>query len=463
MPPKFRRPAAAVGRRIRRPAVAPGVAGGVQWKEAAGVALGDFPVGISVVAEGSYWEGEVNVCGLVTGALIDGEERYLKIQGTGTQSESLLKYLTGTAERECVVHLCGRPCGAKVWRDGLVHAEKLRRVTGRREDWMDNLGAPPVEPVDVDVNAKLRREADAARKELEERERQRGEQEKTPEEKKDPKKKKKKKKGDRKVKASDGKEDLAMIYAGTGLDPSPDVRRAVVRKARKVRKQTKKRKKKDSSTSSPSSSTSSSSSSEMLIESELFEGQRESQKIWRRTPGALALGTVLEAQQALLTRQGVQPEVHRGPLPPIMVQYYRGQLQPSMTPALSRESHHWSTLVDLLLQGEVARGVDLACQRLKSLEGYAKGVTLDVTRQMELVPHEKASLATQTETTKAGRYAEEENKAAHKTRYAGKGGEPSGSYFGGGKKGKSKGDGKKGKAEGKNSRKGKEEEREKAA
>ena len=43
-----------------------------------------------------------------------------------------------------------------------------------------------------------------------------------------------------------------------------------------------------------------------------------------------------------------------------MVQYYRANLQPTMTPALSRESHHWSTLVDLLL--EVARGVDLACQ-----------------------------------------------------------------------------------------------------
>ena len=63
-----------------------------------------------------------------------------------------------------------------------------------------------------------------------------------------------------------------------------------------------------------------------------------------------------------------------------MVQYYRGQLQPVMSPALTRESFHWAMLIDLLVQGEVARGVDLACQRLKSLEGYAKGITLDVAR-----------------------------------------------------------------------------------
>lgn len=69
-----------------------------------------------------------------------------------------------------------------------------------------------------------------------------------------------------------------------------------------------------------------------------------------------------------------------------------------MTPALMRESHHWAMMVDLLVQGEIARATDLACQRLKSLEGYAKGVTLDVTRNLELVPLEKASLASPTET-----------------------------------------------------------------
>ena len=84
-----------------------------------------------------------------------------------------------------------------------------------------------------------------------------------------------------------------------------------------------------------------------------------------------------------------------------MVQYYRANLQPTMTPALSRESHHWSTLVDLLLQ--VARGVDLACQRLKSLEGYAKGVNINVTRQLELIRQEKVSLTSQTEAAKGGK------------------------------------------------------------
>ena len=49
-------------------------------------------------------------------------------------------------------------------------------------------------------------------------------------------------------------------------------------------------------------------------------------------------------------------------------------------------------MVDLLLRGEVARGCDLACQRLKSLESYAKGVTLDISRNLELLPPERTSL-----------------------------------------------------------------------
>ena len=104
----------------------------------------------------------------------------------------------------------------------------------------------------------------------------------------------------------------------------------------------------------------------------------------------------------------------------------------------------------------------MACQRLKSLEGYAKGVSQDVTRNLELVPLEKGSLASATETMQAGRLAAEEAKIAQRTRYVGKGGESSTPYVSGGKKGKAKGEGKKGKSEGK-TRKGKEEERDKGS
>ena len=46
-----------------------------------------------------------------------------------------------------------------------------------------------------------------------------------------------------------------------------------------------------------------------MVNTELFEGQRESHKLWKKAPGTLAVATVLEAQQSLLTRQGFQPDV----------------------------------------------------------------------------------------------------------------------------------------------------------
>lgn len=98
------------------------------------------------------------------------------------------------------------------------------------------------------------------------------------------------------------------------------------------------------------------------------------------------------------------------------------------------------------------------------MESYAKGVTLDISRNLELLPPERTSLVTQTKTQQAGRLTAEELKIQHKTRYLspGKGGEAS-SHYTGGKKGKTKGDGKKGKGDHKGTRKGKEEDKEKSA
>ena len=79
------------------------------------------------MAEGDYWEGAADVCGQVTGSLVEGDQGYLKIRGTGTKSEAVLKYLTGSRSREFHLHLCGNPCGAKVWRDGLLHTRGSRR------------------------------------------------------------------------------------------------------------------------------------------------------------------------------------------------------------------------------------------------------------------------------------------------------------------------------------------------
>eukprot|EP00435_Cladocopium_sp_Y103_P065549 s527_g27.t1 len=412
MPPKLRRPAAAVARPRRRPAaVVPRERGWVVSSEAK---LEEFSPGKSLVIEGEYWEGAVELAGQVRGAQIDGPPTYLKIRATGTKSEALLRYLTGTKDRELTVHLCGSPCDAKVWREDLVHANRLKEAEARREDWMDNLGEMREEEREEDVNERLRKEAEEAREELQRREKTQQEAKESRLE----KKKKKKKKSGHQVKASAGKKELSLIYGGTGMDPDPTVRKQVIRKAKKVRKRGKKKRRRSSSSGSSSSLSTSSTSSEVIPEVDIFEGEKDSQRLWKRTPGALTLATILEAQQSLLTRQGVHPEVHKTALPPIMTQYYRSNLQPIMGPALSRECHHWALMLDLLLQGEAARAADLGCQRLKSLESYARGTTLDVARHLELVPPEKPALAGQAETSQAGKLALEESKIHAKTRLA---------------------------------------------
>ena len=243
-----------------------------------------------ILAEGSYWDGEVNICGVVSGAVIEGEEGYLRVRELALNHRRC--WSTSRALRKENV------CGAKVWRDGLMHVSRLRRATGGREDWTDNLGAPPVGRVEGDENVELRREAEAARRELEEKERGVGKNSRGEEGCKEDKEEKEE--GRQESEGLRWEEGLSDHLRGDRFGPLTGHQEGCGSEGKEGEKTRKK----------------SSSSSEVLVESELFEGQPESQKIWRRTPGALALGTVLEAQQTFLSRQGVHPDVHRNPLPP---------------------------------------------------------------------------------------------------------------------------------------------------
>ena len=243
MPPKVRRPAAAPKAGLRRPAArVPRAQGDARWKAAKDSRIEDWPAGRSVVVEGEYWEGAADVCGTVLGATVDGDQRYLRLKGTGTKSEGVLKYLSGSRSRELEVHLCGDPCEARTWKDGLVHARRLRLVEGEKEAWMNNLDEARREAreEEEDANVEMRREEALAREELKRRELKERE---APEQGEASKKKKKKKKESRRVRPSSGKKDLASIYGGTALDPDPAVRKVAIREARKVRRRAKKRKK----------------------------------------------------------------------------------------------------------------------------------------------------------------------------------------------------------------------------
>jgi hypothetical protein len=94
------------------------------------------------------------------------------VRATGTHSEAVLKYLSGSRLREIEVHLCPEPCDARLWRDDLLHGQKLRKAEGPKDPWMDNLVEKRrIEEADVDMNQELRREAELAMQEARERER----------------------------------------------------------------------------------------------------------------------------------------------------------------------------------------------------------------------------------------------------------------------------------------------------
>ena len=372
-PKRARRPAAANPKRqprLRRPAA--NVPPPDPWKKSKDIGLDTFSAGSFVVAQGTYWEGAAEVAGWIQGAELEGSKKYLKVSASGTRSDVLLKYLSGC--RELYLRLCPEPCDSKVWRDDLFHVEKIRMIPegDAKEGWMENLGEPPRAPDGEDMNEKLRQEAEAERlRLLGEGDRGRGDGD-PKEDAKKKEKKEKKEKEKKSIRSSAGKKGLQEVYGGTGLDPDPDIRKAVIRKAKKVRKSGKKKKKKKKDSSSSSSTSTSTSSTSLAANLELFEGEIETQRIWRRTPGALAFATVAEAQQSLLTRQGIHPDASSGTVPPILLQYYRTTLQPTMTPALSREAHHWAMMLDLLFQGDICQGSRFRLPKVEVLGGLCK-------------------------------------------------------------------------------------------
>ena len=202
-----------------------------------------------------------------------------------------------------------------------------------------------------------------------------------------------------------------MVLGESGLDPDPKRRKKFLRKAKRVMK---KRKKKRSSTSSSRSSSkeksSRSSSTEGWGAADIFGQNRMAKKIASRCPGVLTATSLSAVQEQLLTSQGQMWDLDKRELPPLFLQYFRGQLASKMQPAMRREAVHVSYCLDLGLQGKVPQLLDVLAQRLKALEGQTMGKHWSVTAQYELVPEEQGSVATAQETEAAAREAREANR-----------------------------------------------------
>ena len=74
----------------------------------------------------------------------------------------------------------------------------------------------------------------------------------------------------------------------------------------------------------------------------------------------------------------------------IAVRFYRQVLKDRMTAVMSREASNLSTIVDCLLTSQAALAVDMAVQRLKSLEAIASGASWMIAQRCEIVPSDMA-------------------------------------------------------------------------
>lgn len=381
-----------------------------------------------VVTEGYYWKDKVKVAGHVKGLRAEDGQTYVRMILEGTTSESLLRYGSGKPGREVDLMVCLQDCDHELCAEGLIHVVKVEPYTEeKREGWMTNLvaAAAPEE----DQLEKLRQEAGAVDPRLERekskdpkklrklsRERRKETKRTVSQEKERDRSKEKSKKDSPRVR---GQADLEDIYADTALDPSPTVRRKLMRRAarlaKKKKKKTKKKKKQSDSSSNSSSNKESGSSSGSEVTQlggrvELFSQGQVAKNLLGEYPGALTLGSIQSMQEHLMDATGRLWRLDVSEVPPLFLQYFRGQLATKMSPPMRREGLHLSYALDLMIQGRVAAAADVLSQRLKSLEGQSNGLHWTVTSQLEVVPQEQAMVATSQEAEEAARRAREEGR-----------------------------------------------------
>ena len=412
MAPK-RRPAAEAGRpRVvrRRPAALDGEVED-QWVPADEVTLAQMEGWAQMRVQGEYWEEAVDCTVEMIELRASRGDRELLGKAVGTSSEALLRYISGVPEKTVRLHLCGRRCDRKTWEDGLIHVTQLKQHRAGEVSWEKNLESSRAE-AERDELERVRLEAAARGKGrgLPAGPKAAAEKVDAPGvsgESEEQKKKKKKKKKKTKLRMEPVK-DHTTLFKNTGMDADPVKRKRFRRRAKKL---TKKSRNKDSaSTGSSESSDSSSKVSEGEdYFGELFTPQTSTQRMWERLPGVLTAQLLQDAQRSMLLQMGSMASTS-GQLQPLTSQYVRQQMGASMSPVIYREAIHWAATLDLMVQGKVASACDVMSQRLKSLEALAKGMKVDLIKQLELIQVENYGLASSSELHQAGRTAHEENK-----------------------------------------------------
>ena len=426
MPPKIRRPAAgrvraprggAPARRgaVRRPAAAEVevLAGFDQAGFDRGLVVDSSVVPLElwkkglriVVVDGNYWEEKVSLAGVVQRLVATGEEVQLEVDLRGSPSEALVKWKGANPGKLLLVDLCRKDCPFTS-KDGLVHCQTIKKLLPDAEEaWMRNLEGMEGPEDELEI---LRRRSEALDKKTEDPAREKKGRSSSEESSRRSKKKKKKSKKDRKEKrkivASKG---LKELFGTTGLDPDPQRRKRVMRRAQHAAK----KKGRKGSSSSSITSTSEGSSFGEEDSSGLFGEETKVKTVWNRYPGCLTQSAVVQLQRSLIQQSGQPWELDKSSLPPVFSQYWRMVLDQKASRAISREMQTLSFVLDLLLQGRPASAADAATQRLKSLEQMATGADYRVTQRLEVVPTDGTSMSSTVETLEASRVQREEMKA----------------------------------------------------
>jgi hypothetical protein len=417
----MRRPAAAEGRVMRRPAR---VEGEAQAPGAPRNVLGDLSVAeLSRLThvwfkKALYYHQEVDVAGKLEGVRVNDGNLFVDIEATGTKDEKLLRALTSKKGKRLSLHVCPPECGAQLTDEFLAHAREYEPIDLAKQPWFTNLvSVGGGEGGEADELAEMRQDAEKHRGAAE------GRREESPRNKKEKRKKDKKEKGakvekkDKKAAGSSasevvevGQKPLAALFSGTGLDPSAGARRRILKKARKLGRSKKKRKKSSSGSTTSNSGSTSESSSSKDVAGGLFSSERRMRTIWRKYPGALAATAVVEARQSLLTASGHLWEVDKRSLPPLATQFTRQHLAGGMSPPMLQEACTIAACLDGLLLGKVAWTADVLSQRLKSLEALSCGTHWSVARQLELIRSDPMSITGEAEGLDAAKAARDEEK-----------------------------------------------------
>ena len=397
--------------------------------------IGSFRKGDWIQSSTANYCGEVCKVALkISKVSVEDGEAEASVTVTGTQSENLLRFVTGQPGLKLRAHLCPRGCDQLRTNPDLIHLKEFQRVPPEGEKgWEENL-------LVTDENADLRidMEKRGAPKEKKKKATE-SETSGSSEGKKGKKKKKKKKQGKKEKKKVGGrnqaKKALTALFENTGLDPDSRQRKKIVARMKRKLKKAKE------SSSSSSSSSSHSSTGDERVEEDLLQDRSKLQKIATVAPGVLAAAALQTMKTFIMQSSGNPWNLEEGSLPPVLCQYARQYLLTKASGGLKREIETLVVLGDYLLMGRAAEACDALVQRLKSLELVLGGQSWSTSQKVEIIPNVDAGVATRAELQLAQREAalDLKSKGSGATWSRDKGKGKSKDKEGGKEKGKSKG------------------------